>query len=57
MQLLLVFTVLVQQGFFPLPEILVELLTLLVSLSTLVSGAQYVYIWGNSYWRETHGSH
>ena len=53
LQLLLVFTVLFRLGVAALPAALLNGLILLTALTTLVSGAQYVYIWGNSFWRES----
>jgi cardiolipin synthase len=56
LQLTLVFAVLVRQGLAPFPEAIVNLLIGLVTLTTLASGVLYVYIWGTSYYRETHVS-
>jgi cardiolipin synthase len=53
-QLLLIVTVLIHRGIAPLPSWLVDSLTGLVLLTTVVSGVVYVVIWGGSYWRETH---
>jgi cardiolipin synthase len=55
-QLLLVFAVMVKYGVMPLSDTLITALVLLVTLTTLASGAMYVYIWGTSYYRETHAS-
>jgi cardiolipin synthase len=55
LQLMLVFAVLVQYGIAPsMPEFMMTGLTGLVALTTAVSGALYVYLWGTSYYRETH---
>ncbi|MDD5035746.1 MAG: CDP-alcohol phosphatidyltransferase family protein [Methylococcaceae bacterium] len=54
MQLLLIVVVLFQQGVMPLPQGLSFLLCLGVFLTSLASGMIYVYVWGKSYWRETH---
>jgi cardiolipin synthase len=51
-QILLVFTILVKHGFTPLPDTLVAVLIVLVTLTTLASGVLYVYVWGSSYYRE-----
>jgi cardiolipin synthase len=56
LQLLLVFTVLVRYGITPLPDAIVAGLILMVTVTTLISGALYVYIWGSSYYHETHPS-
>ncbi len=49
LQLVLVFAVLVRHGVATFPASLVDGLILLAAFTTLASGAQYVYIWGNSY--------
>ncbi|HYE34177.1 CDP-alcohol phosphatidyltransferase family protein [Methylocaldum sp.] len=53
LQLFLVFIVLLHHGFLPLPPIILASLTAVVFLTTMVSGAMYVYVWGSSYYRET----
>lgn len=53
LQLFLVFIILLHHGFVPLPAGLITGLTAVVFLTTLVSGAMYVYVWGSSYYRET----
>lgn len=53
-QLTLVFALLVRQGLASFPEPIVTVLIALVALTTVTSGALYVYIWGTSYYRETH---
>jgi len=53
LQLFLVFVVLVHHGFVSLPAITITGLTGVVFLTTLISGAMYVYVWGSSYYRET----
>ena len=53
LQLVLVFAVLVRLGLTPFPEGIIRALIVLVTLTTVLSGALYVYIWGNSYYRET----
>lgn len=55
-QLLLVFAVLVRHGIAPFPDSILNLLIVAVTLTTVSSGALYVYIWGTSYYRETHAS-
>ena len=55
-QLLLVVAVLFSQGIRPVPEGLLPLLNGVVFLTSLVSGALYVQVWGRRYWRETHPS-
>ena len=53
LQLFLVFIILLHHGFVPLPASIIIGLTAVVFLTTLVSGAMYVYVWGSSYYRET----
>lgn len=55
-QLFLVFAVLVQHGLTPIPDGVITLLVMAVTLTTVVSGALYVYVWGTSYYRETRTS-
>lgn len=53
-QLVLIVAVLADRGVAAIPS---ELLTVLMGaamLTTVLSGAMYVYLWGRSYWRETH---
>ncbi len=54
LQLLLVFSVLFSQGVRPLADNLLLALGNVVFITSLVSGAIYVRVWGSSYWRETH---
>lgn len=56
LQLVLVFTVLIRYGIAPLPDFIVTGLILMVTITTLISGVLYVYIWGSSYYRETRPS-
>ncbi len=53
-QLLLIVAVLANETLLPLPTGLMSVLIYIVFTTTLASGALYVYIWGQSYWRETH---
>lgn len=52
-QLFLVVVVLGGQSVWPVPEGLLLALDWLVMLTSLVSGALYVSVWGGRYWRET----
>ena len=52
LQLLLVFVVLLSHGLTPIPDAVIAALIGLVGLTTLASGAQYVYVWGTRYLRE-----
>lgn len=51
-QILLVFAVLVRQTVPSLPDALLTVLIGLTALTTLASGAQYVFIWGSRYLHE-----
>lgn len=53
LQLVLVFAVLFQQGIAPFPALFTDALIGLTAFTTLASGAQYVYVWGSGYWRES----
>ncbi|HUL10747.1 MAG TPA: CDP-alcohol phosphatidyltransferase family protein [Methylococcaceae bacterium] len=53
-QLVLIVAVLFHQGVAALPASLLSFLIAVVLITTLISGAIYVYVWGRSYWRETH---
>ncbi|MGX2040990.1 CDP-alcohol phosphatidyltransferase family protein [Methylocaldum sp. MU1018] len=53
LQLFLVFVVLLNYGFAPLPPMILTGLAAVVLVTTLISGAMYVYVWGSSYYRET----
>ncbi len=53
LQLLLVVSVLFSQGVWPLAEGLLFFLILVVLVTSLVSGAIYVHVWGSRYLRET----
>lgn len=55
-QLVLIVAVLADRGIGAIPA---ELLTALMGatlITTVLSGVMYVYLWGRSYWRETHRS-
>lgn len=53
LQLVLICAVLVRQSFDTLPESFLDGLIPLTALTTCLSGAQYVYLWGRSYYHET----
>jgi cardiolipin synthase len=49
-QLVLVIAVMAHHGLFPLPEALVDLLVYGVLVTTVLSGADYVFTWGRRAW-------
>ena len=49
LQLLLLIMVIFSQAFLPLPTMLLEAVSLIVFITTVLSGASYVYIWANKY--------
>ena len=51
-QILLVLAIVFSQGFYPLPQIMLESLNFLVLITVIISGAGYVYIWGSRSMRE-----
>jgi cardiolipin synthase len=53
-QLILIVAVLLNESYLPLPKGLITSLIYIVFTTILTSGILYVYIWGRSYWRETH---
>ncbi|BBA34115.1 CDP-alcohol phosphatidyltransferase family protein [Methylocaldum marinum] len=53
LQLFLVFIVLLHHGFVPLPAGIITGVTAAVFVTTMLSGAMYIYVWGSSYYRET----
>lgn len=53
LQLVLICALLVRQSFATLPESFIDGLIPLTALTTCLSGAQYVYLWGRSYYHET----
>jgi cardiolipin synthase len=55
-QLILVVSVLFSQGVWPVADGLLFFLILVVFVTSLLSGAIYVQVWGSRYWRETHPS-
>lgn len=54
-QILLVVAVIAAAGPLPLPQALIELLVWLCLLTVVVSGSQYVWIWGRRAWRHGWG--
>lgn len=54
-QLVLIVGVLADRAVVAIPPALLDLVMVATLITTVASGASYVYLWGRSYWRATHG--